>query len=44
LGVQRFIGSGFPSGTFVQVPALMPTLQDWQSAQELVLQQTPSTQ
>ena len=44
LGVQRFIGSMLPSGTFVQVPAFTPTLQAWHSGHELLAQQTPSTQ
>jgi hypothetical protein len=44
IGVQRFIVSCAPAGMFVQLPALAPTLHALQSAQELVLQQTPSTQ
>ena len=44
LGVQRFIESGVPAGMFAQLPALLPTLHDLQSAHELVLQHTPSTQ
>jgi hypothetical protein len=43
-GVQRPIVSGLPVGTKVQRPALVPTLHAWQSEQELVPQQTPSTQ
>jgi hypothetical protein len=42
VGVQRL--SALPSGVNVQLPALVPTLHDWQSAHALVLQQTPSTQ
>ena len=42
LAVQRL--SVLPSGVNAQLPALVPTLHDWQSEQELVLQQTPSTQ
>lgn len=44
LTVQRFIVSGLPVGTKVHRPALVPTLHAWQSEQELVPQQTPSTQ
>jgi hypothetical protein len=44
LGVQRPIVSGLPTATFVQLPALVPTLHAWHSAQALLLQQTPSTQ
>lgn len=44
LAVQRFIVSGWPSGTKAQVPALAPTLHAMHSEQELVPQQTPSTQ
>ena len=42
LAVHRL--SALPSGVNAQLPALVPTLHDWQSEQELVLQQTPSTQ
>ena len=41
-GVQRL--SGFPTGVLAQLPALVPTLHDWQSEHALVAQQTPSTQ
>ena len=41
---QRFDGSGLPSGTFAQLPALAPTLQDVHSEQALLTQQTLSTQ
>jgi hypothetical protein len=44
LGVQRLIVSALPAGTFVQFPALVPTLHAWHNAHELVLQQTPSMQ
>jgi hypothetical protein len=44
LAAQRFIVSGWPSGTKAQVPALAPTLHAMQSEQELVPQQTLSTQ
>ena len=44
LAAQRFIVSAAPTGTFAQLPALAPTLHDWQSGQELLTQQTPSTQ
>jgi hypothetical protein len=44
LAVHRFIVSALPSGTFAQLPALVPTLHAWQSEHELVLQQTLSTQ
>jgi hypothetical protein len=44
LAVQRFIVSGCPSGTNAHVPALAPTLHAMQSGQEVVPQQTPSTQ
>jgi hypothetical protein len=42
--VQRAIVSGLPVGTKVHRPELVPTLHAWQSEQELVPQQTPSTQ
>jgi hypothetical protein len=41
---QRFIGSAVPTGRFAQLPALAPTLHDWQSGQELLTQQTPFKQ
>ena len=44
LAAQRFVGSAAPSGTFAQLPALAPTLHDWQRGHALATQQTPSTQ
>jgi hypothetical protein len=44
LGVQRPPVSGLPAATFVQLPALVPTLHAWHNPHALVLQQTPSTQ
>lgn len=44
LAVQRLIVSAAPSGTFVQLPALVPTLHAWHNEHALVLQQTRSTQ
>lgn len=44
LAVQRFIGSGLPSGTFAQLPALAPTLHEVHREHALLTQQTPSTQ
>jgi hypothetical protein len=41
---QRFDGSGLPSGTFAQLPALAPTLHAVQSEQALLTQHTLSTQ
>jgi hypothetical protein len=41
---QNPCGSATPSATLVQLPALPPTLQAWQVAQAVALQQTPSTQ
>jgi len=41
---QRLLGSGLPSGTFTQFPALAPTLHDVQREQPLLAQHTPSTQ
>lgn len=44
LAAQRLIVSAAPSGTFVQLPALVPTLHAWHNVHALVLQQTRSTQ
>ena len=44
LGVQRLCGSGVLADTLAQLPALPGTLQAWQIAQAVALQQTPSTQ
>ena len=42
-GAHSACGSGAPSATAAQLPALVPTLQAWQSPQDGLLQQTPST-
>jgi hypothetical protein len=44
LAAHRLAVSGVPAGMFAQLPALPATLQDLQSAHDMVLQQTPSTQ
>ena len=44
LGAHRFAVSGVPAGMFAHLPALPVMLHDWQSAHDMVLQQTPSTQ
>jgi len=44
LAVHWPAGAAVPAGTLAQLPAAVPTLHDWQSPQELLLQQTPSTQ
>jgi hypothetical protein len=41
---QWLAGAAVPAARFAHVPALVPTLQDWQSPQLPLLQQTPSTQ
>jgi hypothetical protein len=43
-GAQPARGAEVPAATFVQVPALPATLQDWQVPQALLAQQTPSAQ
>ena len=39
-GAHRACGSGAPSATAVQLPALVPTLHAWQSPHDGLLQQT----
>ena len=43
-GAQPARGAEVPAATFVQVPELPATLQDWQVPQLLLEQQTPSAQ
>jgi hypothetical protein len=42
-GAHSACGSGAPSATAAQLPALVPTLHAWQSPHDGLLQQTPST-
>jgi hypothetical protein len=44
LAAQPPCGSAVPTGTGAQLPAAVPTLHAWQSPQDMLLQQTPSTQ